>query len=58
MVADDTKAEDGDGEGVAAPVRLAERELCKDLVLVLCEKVEVNQVGRRRTESRLRQREG
>jgi hypothetical protein len=40
VVSQDAQAEDGDGESVASPVRLAEREFGENLVLVLCGKRE------------------
>jgi hypothetical protein len=45
VVSQDAQAEDGDGESVASPVRLAEREFGENLVLVLCGKRETGWVG-------------
>jgi hypothetical protein len=37
VVAEDSEREDGDGEGVAAPPRVVEREARQDLVAVFCQ---------------------
>ena len=39
VVAEDPEREDGDGEGVAAPPRVVEREARQDLVAVFCDRV-------------------
>lgn len=36
MITQDAQREDGKSESVASPVRVSERELGEDLVLVLC----------------------
>jgi hypothetical protein len=48
VVPDDTQAEDGHGETVAAPVRLVKRQLGEDLVLVLCLRGNKGEWGERR----------
>jgi hypothetical protein len=40
VVSEDAQAKDGDGESIASPVRLAEREFGEDFILVLCGKRE------------------
>lgn len=39
VVAEDPEREDGDGEGVAAPARVVEREARQNLVAVFCDRV-------------------